>query len=58
MFVLNHQISGGMLILVKYELRPGIKYLEQKCSEYIWIKLCKDFFGVSNDIFLLYLNQY
>ena len=44
--------SGGLVIYVKDSLRPGVKQLPVKNSEYMWIKLDKDFFNLECDIFL------
>jgi hypothetical protein len=43
---------GGIAVLVKQELRKGIKFLEHRTQDYIWLKLCKEFFHLNNDIFV------
>ena len=44
--------SGGLAIYVKNNLRQGIKILPTTNSEYMWIKLDKQFFKLENDIYL------
>ena len=47
--------SGGISVLVKEKLKSGIKFLEHKNDNYIWLKLCKTFFCLTEDIFLCYI---
>ena len=47
--------SGGISVFVRNEIRPGIKFLEHCNNDYIWLKLCKDFFGTLHDIYLCFL---
>ena len=51
----SNKISGGMSILVKTEIRPGVKYMDQCNSDFIWLKLCKNFFGLIDDIYLCFM---
>jgi len=44
--------SGGIAILVKPQLRKGIKFLPLAHKDYIWIKLDKTFFGREQDVYL------
>ena len=46
--------SGGISVLVKTLLKPGIKFLEHTNDNYIWLKLCKTFFGLSSDIYVCF----
>ena len=43
--------QGGVSVLVKDELRPGIK-VAQNTEGFIWLKLDKNFFSFLNDVFL------
>ena len=43
--------SGGITILAKHIIRPGIKLVENT-EEFLWFKLDKNFFQTDNDIFL------
>jgi exonuclease III len=46
--------SGGITVLIKENVRPGIKIIEQSCPELVWVKLCKDFFKNEKDIYIAY----
>ena len=50
----NNRNYGGIAILYKQELKKGIKFLENKSVDYVWIKLCKSFFGFESDYYLCY----
>ena len=43
---------GGIVVYYKRELRNGIKFLENNFADFVWIKLCKEFFGLENDMFV------
>ena len=43
--------SGGISVLVKDELRPGIKVVHNT-EGFVWLKLDKNFFSFLNDVFL------
>ena len=43
---------GGLAILYKNELQGGVKFLEHKNNDYVWVKLCKVFFGTNKDNYL------
>lgn len=47
--------SGGISVYVRSTLRPGIKFLKHKTNDYIWLKLCKQFFGLPEDLYLCFL---
>jgi exonuclease III len=53
----NNRYFGGLGILIKKDIRKGIKFLEDGNSEYQWLKLDKSFFQLKKDIYLctLYL---
>ena len=40
----NKRYFGGLGILIRENIRPTIKLLENKCKEYQWLKLEKSFF--------------
>ena len=45
---------GGIAIYYRKELKKGIKFLEHKNDDYVWLKFCKYFFGLNDDYFLCY----
>jgi hypothetical protein len=45
---------GGIAIYYKEELKDGIKFMEHKNGDYVWIKLSKYFFGIEEDYYLCY----
>ena len=47
--------SGGLLLYIKSCLKPGITVIPYTSSEFIWIKLKKDFFQLSEDIFICFV---
>ncbi|MDP6303844.1 MAG: reverse transcriptase family protein [Candidatus Nitrosopelagicus sp.] len=49
---------GGLAILVKKSIRKGIQFLTTENTELMWLKLKKDFFNLTCDIFLalVYIN--
>ena len=42
------QSYGGLGILVKRNLKKGVKYMPSTCSEYQWILMDRDFLGFDN----------
>lgn len=48
----NRRFYGGLGILIKSNIKSGIKILENTCKDYQWIKLEKSFFNFQKDIFL------
>ena len=44
--------SGGLSVLVKQYIRPGITYLPITNTEFMWFKLCKNYFNMSQDIYV------
>lgn len=46
---------GGLSVYVKSCIRDGILFLKHETSDYIWLKLKKEFFGMKYDIFLCYM---
>ena len=48
----NNRTYGGLAILYKNSLQKGIKFLEHSNNDYVWIKICKNFFTFSQDIYM------
>ncbi|CAG2245367.1 unnamed protein product [Mytilus edulis] len=48
----NSRYYGGLGILVKYEVRKGIKILTNTCKDYQWLQFDKHYFNLNTDIFL------
>ena len=46
--------SGGLAVLIKNHYRKHIKVLPVTNSEYIWIKLPKEPFGISEDLYICF----
>ena len=45
--------SGGITVLVRSELRKGIRFLDKESSEqFLWWKLDKEFFHMKRDLFI------
>ena len=44
---------GGITVLIKEEIRKGITYMPSTNSEYLWLKLSKEYFCLPSDIFML-----
>ena len=44
--------SGGLAILAKKHIRPGIKFEKIISSDFIFIKLCKKFFRMPEDVYI------
>ena len=42
---------GGIAIYYRKSLRPGIKFIKDE-TDYVWLKLCKSFFGMVKDVYL------
>lgn len=48
----NNRYFGGIGILIRKNIRKGVKFLNNGTSEYQWLKLCKEFFNFEKDIFI------
>lgn len=48
----NNRYFGGLGVLIKADVKKGIKFMNDGTSEYQWIKLGKDFFNFKRDIYL------
>ena len=44
--------SGGIAILVKTNIKPGVTFLPLSNTEFMWIKLNKKFFNMQDDLFV------
>ena len=51
----NKRYFGGTLLVVKEEIREGIKIIENFEGDKTWIKLKKDFFRFDRDIFICFV---
>ena len=49
------RLKGGLGLLVKQTLINGVKVIDKSCNEYIWVKLCHNFFGLQRDIYICFL---
>lgn len=50
-----NKVSGGISVFIKSDIKPGVKFLEHKTNDYIWLQLCKDFMGTQEDIYLCFV---
>ncbi|CAG2248789.1 unnamed protein product [Mytilus edulis] len=48
----NNRYFGGLGILIRNNIRKGVKFQNDGTSEYQWLKLCKEFFNFKRDIFI------
>jgi hypothetical protein len=48
----TNERSEGISVFVKTQLRTGVKFLEHQNNNYIWLLLCKSFFGLKDDIYI------
>ena len=49
----KNKASGGLVVYVRKEIRPGVSKIPRGGTESICLKLKKEFFGLTNDIFLV-----
>ncbi|MCG8046148.1 MAG: reverse transcriptase domain-containing protein [Candidatus Thiodiazotropha endolucinida] len=52
---ITRKVSGGMSVFVRKKLIKGIKFLNHENNDYIWLQLQKDFFGLTEDIYICFL---
>ena len=50
----KYPVSGGILILVKSSIKRGVSFIPNKSSELQWLKLSKEYFGFSDDLFICF----
>lgn len=50
----NYPVSGGMLFLLNPGIISGISISENTCSEIQWLKLCKHYFSLENDLYICF----
>ena len=48
----NYRYYGGLGILIMKDIRKGVKILQNTSQDYQWIKLEKNYFNFTKDIFL------
>ena len=48
----NNRYFGGSLIMIRNEIRNGIKFINNPTADKIWVKLKKDFFNLEKYIFV------
>ena len=46
--------SGGIAVFIKQTIIDGISSLNSECNDLMWFKLKKEFFNLTNDIFLCF----
>ena len=44
--------SGGVVLLFKKQIKKGIFLVNNKHEDFLWVKLCKEYFGFEHDIYL------
>ena len=44
--------SGGLAVLIKKHLRPGIKFEKIISTDFIFFKMCKKFFSMPEDVYI------
>ena len=44
--------SGGIVVYIKSEISKGTEFLHSEHEDLIWIKLKKDFFNMTNDLYI------
>ena len=50
----NNRHFGGLLILIKKQLKEGVKIIESCNADRIWVKLLKSFFNLKRDIYFCF----
>ena len=48
----NNRNFGGLGILIRKEIKPYIKIMPSTCCDIQWVKMNKDFFGLSKDLYI------
>ena len=48
------RLKGGLGLFVKQSFIKGVKIIDTSCSEYIWVKLCRNHFGFDKDIYVFF----
>jgi hypothetical protein len=49
---------GGLSVFVKSYLKGGIQFLKHQTNDYIRLQLCKEYFGLKQDIFICYMYNH
>ena len=50
----NQRYFGGILLLIRDNIRSGVKILENHRKDKIWLRLKKEFFGFERDMFICF----
>ena len=50
----NNRYFGGPLILIKKQLRDGVKIIESRNADKIWIKVLKSFFNLEKYLYFCF----
>ena len=48
----SNRYYGGLAVLYKQDIQKGLKFLEHKNNDYVWLKLSRDFFNLQNDMYV------
>lgn len=43
---------GGLAVGIRLDLLKGVQFIKPTHSEFMWLKLCKNFFGFHRDVFI------
>ena len=50
----NHRFYGGSMLLIKNNIKPGVKIVDKMGGDKIWIKLSKEYFNLESDQFICF----
>ena len=45
---------GGLSIYIRNHVRAGVKFLTHASNDYIWLKLCKSYFKLHDDLYICF----
>jgi exonuclease III len=56
----GRKAHGGIAILVKNELRAGVRFLSAETTDLVWVCLKKEFFHTARDVYVgaIYISPY
>lgn len=46
---------GGLSIYIRENIRKGVKFINNKTKDFIWLKLDKSFFGLVDDLYICFV---
>ena len=49
----NNRYFGGLCVFISHHIKQGIKVVKNDHPDIIWIKLSKDFFNLSKNLYVL-----